>query len=111
MPDKRSLADGTRLLADLNALRAIGAYKTGVRKPTFSEPHQQSEDKAKHGSILGVRGLMGGGAAGHELARADTSLGTPPHAIIVGRAVREDPTYRSPPREQPTSETSSWPAR
>ena len=42
MPDKRSLTDGTRVLADLNALRAIGAHKTGVHKPTFSEPHMQS---------------------------------------------------------------------
>jgi N-carbamoyl-L-amino-acid hydrolase len=42
MPDKRSLTDGTRVLADLNALRAIGAHKTGVHKPTFSEPHKQS---------------------------------------------------------------------
>jgi beta-ureidopropionase / N-carbamoyl-L-amino-acid hydrolase len=34
--------DGARVLADLNALRAIGAYKTGVHKPTFSEPHIRS---------------------------------------------------------------------
>jgi N-carbamoyl-L-amino-acid hydrolase len=34
--------DGARVLADLNALRAIGAYKTGVHKPTFSEPHMRS---------------------------------------------------------------------
>src|SRR5579872_7493637 len=32
-------ADGARVLADLNALRAIGAYKSGVHRPTFSEPH------------------------------------------------------------------------
>ena len=32
----------TRVPADLNALRAIGAYKTGVHKPTFSEPHMRS---------------------------------------------------------------------
>ena len=31
-----------KLLADLNALRSIGAYKTGVHKPTFSEPHMRS---------------------------------------------------------------------
>jgi N-carbamoyl-L-amino-acid hydrolase len=37
-----SLANGERVLADLNALRAIGAYKTGVHKPTLSEPHRQS---------------------------------------------------------------------
>jgi N-carbamoyl-L-amino-acid hydrolase len=42
MPDKSLHFDGTRVLADLNALRAIGAYKTGVHKPTFSEPHMRS---------------------------------------------------------------------
>jgi N-carbamoyl-L-amino-acid hydrolase len=42
MPDHRSSVDGSRVLADLNALRAIGAYKTGVHKPTFSEPHMRS---------------------------------------------------------------------
>jgi beta-ureidopropionase / N-carbamoyl-L-amino-acid hydrolase len=35
-------ADGARVLADLNALRGIGAYKTGVHKPTFSEAHMHS---------------------------------------------------------------------
>src|SRR3954449_8302282 len=44
MPDTFSLANGERVLADLNALRAIGAYKTGVHKPTFSEPHKLSLD-------------------------------------------------------------------
>jgi beta-ureidopropionase / N-carbamoyl-L-amino-acid hydrolase len=43
MPDEFAPAfDGSRVLADLTALRAIGAYKTGVHKPTFSEPHLQS---------------------------------------------------------------------
>jgi beta-ureidopropionase / N-carbamoyl-L-amino-acid hydrolase len=42
MPDNRSSVDGARVLADLTALRAIGAYKTGVHKPTFSEPHIRS---------------------------------------------------------------------
>jgi N-carbamoyl-L-amino-acid hydrolase len=40
--DPRSKADGARVLADLNALRAFGAYKTGVHRPTFSEPHLHS---------------------------------------------------------------------
>src|SRR6266702_8795042 len=44
MPDNRPSADGNRVLADLNALRAIGAYNTGVHKPTFSEPHKRSLD-------------------------------------------------------------------
>jgi N-carbamoyl-L-amino-acid hydrolase len=42
MPDNSSHVDGARVLGDLNALRAIGAYKTGVHKPTFSEPHMRS---------------------------------------------------------------------
>src|SRR5262245_51600874 len=42
MTDNLPRADGARVLADLNALRAIGTYKTGVHKPTFSEPHRRS---------------------------------------------------------------------
>jgi N-carbamoyl-L-amino-acid hydrolase len=42
MADRHSKADGARVLADLNALRAFGAYKTGVHRPTFSEPHLHS---------------------------------------------------------------------
>jgi N-carbamoyl-L-amino-acid hydrolase len=42
MTDDRSHADGARVLADLNTLRGFGAYKTGVHKPTFSEPHMRS---------------------------------------------------------------------
>ena len=34
--------DGGRVLADLNALREMGAYKTGVHRPTLSEPHVRS---------------------------------------------------------------------
>src|SRR5437868_14441653 len=42
MSDHHPSANGARVLADLNALRAIGAYKSGVHKPTFSEPHMHS---------------------------------------------------------------------
>jgi beta-ureidopropionase / N-carbamoyl-L-amino-acid hydrolase len=42
MPSSPPSADGARVLADLNALRAIGAYRSGVHKPTFSEPHLAS---------------------------------------------------------------------
>jgi N-carbamoyl-L-amino-acid hydrolase len=42
MPDHCTKIDGARVLADLNALRAIGAYRTGVHRPTFSEPHIRS---------------------------------------------------------------------
>lgn len=42
MPETPPRTDGNRVLADLHALRAMGAYKTGVHKPTFSEPHKLS---------------------------------------------------------------------
>ena len=42
MSRNRTQFDGARVLADLNALRNIGAYNTGVHKPTFSEPHVRS---------------------------------------------------------------------
>src|SRR6202790_2106054 len=42
MPGNRLHVDGPRVLADLNALRGIGTSKTGVHKPTFSEPHMRS---------------------------------------------------------------------
>jgi N-carbamoyl-L-amino-acid hydrolase len=38
MPNSRSRVDAARVLSDFNALRGIGAYKTGVHEPTFSEP-------------------------------------------------------------------------
>ena len=42
MADHLSRVDDARILADLHALRAIGPYRTGVHKPTFSEPHLRS---------------------------------------------------------------------
>jgi N-carbamoyl-L-amino-acid hydrolase len=39
MKNHRPKADGARVLADLNELRALGAYRTGVHRPTFSDPH------------------------------------------------------------------------
>ncbi|WGD54707.1 Zn-dependent hydrolase [Bradyrhizobium sp. CB1650] len=67
MPETQSRANGERVLADLNALRAIGAYKTGVHKPTFSEPHQQSlkwlvqklPEAGLSGSIDGIGNVFG----------------------------------------------------
>src|SRR3954469_23280178 len=67
MPDNRLLFDGARVLADLNALRAIGAYKTGVHKPTFSEPHlrslqwlvQRLPDAGLAGEIDGIGNVVG----------------------------------------------------
>jgi N-carbamoyl-L-amino-acid hydrolase len=67
MPDTQSHANGERVLADLNALRALGAYKTGVHKPTFSEPHRQSlewlvrklPEAGLAGAIDGIGNVLG----------------------------------------------------
>src|ERR1700761_2991577 len=42
MSDRVPKAHGARVLADLKALRAFGAYKTGVHRPTFSQAHVAS---------------------------------------------------------------------
>jgi beta-ureidopropionase / N-carbamoyl-L-amino-acid hydrolase len=42
MSNHHRRADGARVLTDLNTLRSFGAYRSGVHKPTFSEPHMQS---------------------------------------------------------------------
>jgi N,N-dimethylformamidase len=50
--------------------------------------------EAVPGQKFGERGFMGGGAAGHELDRADVRLGTPHHALVVAQAVVHDPGYQ-----------------
>jgi len=42
---------------------------------------------------IGDFGLIGGGAAGWEIDRADTALGTPPHALVVARATDFSAAY------------------
>jgi beta-ureidopropionase / N-carbamoyl-L-amino-acid hydrolase len=67
MPDNRLHVDGARVLADLNALRGIGAYKTGVHKPTFSEAHLRSlqwlaerlPEAGLSGDIDGIGNVLG----------------------------------------------------
>src|SRR3954454_20100150 len=67
MSDNGFHTDGARVLADLHALRAIGAYKTGVHKPTFSEPHirslqwlvQRLPEAGLAGEIDGIGNVVG----------------------------------------------------
>jgi beta-ureidopropionase / N-carbamoyl-L-amino-acid hydrolase len=42
MTGKSSRADRAQVQTHIHAMRAIGPYKTGVPKPTFSEPHLRS---------------------------------------------------------------------
>src|SRR6185312_5907485 len=72
MPDNRPSFDGARVLADLNALRAVGSYKTGVHKPTFSEPHLRSlEWLAARLPTAGLSATIDG--IGNVLGRSDKS--------------------------------------
>src|SRR5215208_5254738 len=67
MIDYLSRVDGARILADLHALRAIGPYRTGVHKPTFSEPHlrslqwlvQRLPEAGLAGEIDGIGNVLG----------------------------------------------------
>ena len=52
------------------------------------------EDHLVPGVTLGERGLMGGGAVGHELDRADVRLGTPRHALVVASGVVDHPDFK-----------------
>ncbi|QHO76639.1 Zn-dependent hydrolase [Bradyrhizobium sp. CCBAU 051011] len=67
MTNNLSRVDGTRVLSDLRALRAIGTYKSGVHKPTFSEPHlrslawlvQRLPEAGLAGEIDGIGNIIG----------------------------------------------------
>ena len=61
---------------------------------------------ARPGVAFGERGLMGGGAAGHEVDRADTALGTPPHALVVAVGLPQHPSFEPANEDRLTQE---WP--
>jgi N-carbamoyl-L-amino-acid hydrolase len=88
MNDNISRADGARVLADLHALRAIGAYKTGVHKPTFSEPHlrslqwlvQRLPEAGLTGEIDGIGNILGTSAKPGPKLLAGSHLESQNHA-------------------------------
>ncbi|MGZ4178888.1 MAG: N,N-dimethylformamidase beta subunit family domain-containing protein [Solirubrobacteraceae bacterium] len=48
---------------------------------------------------IGDFGLVGGGAAGQEIDRADVTLGTPPHTYLVASAQNQNDSYKVVPEE------------
>ena len=50
-------------------------------------------------AVIGDFGLSGGGAAGFELDRADTALGTPPGAVVLASSEGHGPSYVVVPEE------------
>ncbi len=114
MPDQRFHVDGARVLADLNTLRGIGAYKTGVHKPTFSEPHMRSlewlvqrlPEAGLAGGIDGIGNVLGTSAksgpkllAGSHLESQnyagwlDGPLGVV-YALEAARVINPDPNVK-----------------
>lgn len=122
MSDKSFVANGERVLADLNALRAMGAYKTGVHRPTFSEPHMRSltwlverfPEAGLTGSIDGIGNVLGTSPkpgpkllAGSHLESQnfagwlDGPLGVI-YALEAARVINSDPSARG------TVEVAAW---
>ena len=83
------------------------AFLDAILDPRVAFMRDGIEAATAPGQALGERGLMGGGAAGHELDRADARLGTPHHALIVARAVVQHESYQ-PVNEERFDHT--WPA-
>ncbi|WP_426433936.1 Zn-dependent hydrolase [Bradyrhizobium genosp. P] len=88
MSDTNGRFDGRRVLADLNALRAFGAYKTGVHKPTFSDAHigsldwlaQRLPDAGLIATIDGIGNVLGSSAKAGPKLLAGSHLESQNHA-------------------------------
>ncbi|MGQ3355243.1 MAG: Zn-dependent hydrolase [Phreatobacter sp.] len=88
MTTGHATANGARVIADLNELRAIGAYKSGVHKPTFSPEHMQSlawllrklPDAGLSGTIDGIGNLIGTGETAGPRMLAGSHLESQSHA-------------------------------
>jgi N,N-dimethylformamidase len=68
--------------------------KETILDPRVAFLRQGLENRLTPGAALGERGLMGGGAVGHELDRADVRMGTPAHALVIASGVVDHPEYQ-----------------
>jgi N,N-dimethylformamidase len=80
-------------------------FTDAIRHPRLAFMRQGLEEAAP-GASFGERGLMGGGAAGHEIDRADRSLGTPAHALVVAVGLPQHPSFEPANEDRLTQE---WP--
>jgi N-carbamoyl-L-amino-acid hydrolase len=122
MADNLPRADGGRVLADLHALRAIGAYKTGVHKPTFSEPHLRSLQWLVHrlpeaglaGGIDGIGNVVGSSTKPGPKLLAGSHLESQNHAgwldgpLGVVYALEAARVINSDPNTTGAVEVASW---
>ena len=83
------------------SVAGTGMTAQGFDRSTYYERTDASEDPRVSFIFEGVGreerigdfGIIGGGAAGWEVDRADQALGTPPHALIVAAADNFSPGY------------------
>lgn len=68
-------------------------FAPAILDPRVAFLREGMEDAAVPDAPFGERGVMGGGAAGHELDRADLRLGTPHHALVVATAIVDEQSY------------------
>jgi N-carbamoyl-L-amino-acid hydrolase len=122
MADNLPRADGARVLADLHALRAIGAYKTGVHKPTFSEPHlrslqwlvQRLPEAGLAGEIDGIGNVLGTSTKPGPKLLAGSHLESQNHAgwldgpLGVVYALEAARVINSDPNTNGAVELASW---
>ncbi|EHM01648.1 hypothetical protein HMPREF9946_01909 [Acetobacteraceae bacterium AT-5844] len=80
-------------------------FTDAIQDPRIAFMRQGLEEAAP-GISFGERGLMGGGAAGHEIDRADRSLGTPAHALVLAVGLPQHPSFEPANEDRLTQE---WP--
>jgi N-carbamoyl-L-amino-acid hydrolase len=122
MPDNRPSANGERVLADLNTLRAIGAYQSGVHKPTFSEPHLRSlhwladrlPEAGLTATIDGIGNVIGSSQQSGPKLLAGSHLESQNYAgwldgpLGVVYALEAARVINSEPSQQGTVEVAAW---
>ncbi len=69
------------------------------RLPASNDPRAAWILEGIDDEVLGDFGLSGGGAAGFELDRLDTNLGSPPHALVLARSAEPDDSFTLVPEE------------
>lgn len=81
-------------------LFGVGFISQGFDKCTYFRRTREADDpraawmfEGIGDEILGNFGVLQGGAAGLEIDAVDASLGTPPHALVVGRSENHSNAY------------------
>lgn len=85
---------------------AQGQFNGSYYRRNKTEPRYAWIFKDIEGDIIGDFGLSGNGAAGFELDRADTRLGTPGHAVILASSEAHSDDFMLVPEEMLTHLTT-----